>query len=194
MSDSDFREARRSLAEGDVANVRAGWLLEPSLVLEAVLQADARREMWGGRLTEWALRIFEPSSDGLERIVAAVEHVNPQQHDLFKRLFYTSDFDSWMTFVGRIVDPDGRPDIPDGYVESAEARLSQALGHWSDPNHAFEAAFAYFEPLVNDNVKDYYDLVEFARTTTLGWEDQAKREVFVDRFQEKLEEDDENWR
>ena len=50
-------------------------MLEPSFVVEAILYAESNTT----RLTEWALPIFEPSSDGLERVIAAMEHVKWQQ-------------------------------------------------------------------------------------------------------------------
>ena len=184
-----FREDCRSLPEGSILNVRGAWLLEPSFVVEAILYAEFNTT----RLTEWALPIFEPSSDGLERVIAAMEHVKWQQKRVDQ--FFELDFRRWLAFVGRIVEPNGPPAhlrifrLPDGYLKRAEARLFQALQHWSCPHRAFLAAFAYSRDDFREESTDPDEFFESVETMTSTWVDQVKRTVFLGYFRDAADEE-----
>ena len=137
------------------------------------------------------LLLFEPSLDGFERIVAAMEH------SVVGR-FFDYPFWTWFTKVGRgapggrLEDtaPFTREDV-EGF-EQMSARLWRAVKSWRDPHNAFRALYA---ASCGHMARQYHEYPFFARTMTADWdslEGQAKRGVIITLFREHVEEVDAN--
>ncbi|KAH8098227.1 hypothetical protein JL720_1159 [Aureococcus anophagefferens] len=164
---SDDREsASASLTEGDKANLRAAWSLEASIVVDAVARADLDGEYnIVTALTVNFLEIFEPTLDGFERIVAAMEH-----SDIYQ-IFFEWAFWNWIEKV----DP---RDLNETF-EQQELRLWRAVESWDSPSRAFDALYA----AINEGFDDWFIYASHAREMTAGWEDQSKRKVVIAKFQ-----------
>ena len=182
-------DAFDSFTEGDKANIRAAWALDPSLVGEAVVWYNMRSHR--PSIVDFLL-LFEPSLDGFERIVAAMEH------SVVGRFF---DYPFWTWFIkvgrgapgGRLEDtaPFTRTQDVEGF-EQMSARLWRAVKSWRDPHNAFRALYA---ASCGHMARQYREYPFFARTMTADWdslEGQAKRGVIITLFREHVEEVDAN--
>lgn len=163
---SDDREsASASLTEGDKANLRAAWSLEASIVVDAVLRADFDGEYnIVTPLTVNFLEIFEPTLDGFERIVAAMEHSDIYQ--IFEWAFW-----NWIEKV----DP---RDLNETF-EQQELRLWRAVESWDSPSRAFDALYA----AIAEGFDDWMEYASHAREMTADWTDKSKRDVVIAKFQ-----------
>lgn len=176
-------EACRKVTDADEANiVRAAWLLEPTLVAEEVFQGDPHH--YKRYIPEWAMRIFEPSFDGLERIVAAMEHVD--RHEDFSdrtERFFKDHWTRWVREVGSYPGPADerghrRMMFIEGHGDRTDARFFRALRHWSDPYRAYRALYAANEQYFWESPREF---VEEAETLTADW-DVLKRQELLGRL------------
>lgn len=178
-----------SFTEGDKADIRAAWALDPSLVGEAVLWYNKiiSSEQYRPLIVDFLL-LFEPSLDGFERIVAAMEH------SVVGR-FFDYPFWTWFAIVGRGAPRGRRKDAwpPEAEREDVEgfeqmsARLWRAVKNWRDPHNAFQALYA---ASFGHMEAHYHEYAFFARRMTADWdslEGQAKRGVIISLFREHAE-------
>ena len=133
------------ITEVDKAVLRAAWSLEPAIVAaEGILiprKVDIICEIFD---------ILEPSLDGLERLVAAWEHVSIEESQPWSSQsdIFCSHFDSW---IGRrassqAVDPSNNEDPHEQrerYMEDAVERFWRAVGRWSDLEHIVKAVYPW---------------------------------------------------
>ena len=176
--------------------IRAAWLLEPSLVVEAVFQTDVHPD-----LIRWAMQIFEPSFDGLERIVAAMERAcsqlywsDPSElafaaqlrlHSSPGESFFAEHWSVWVRQVGTYTTRDDERGyrstaIKEGHMESAKVRLFNALQNWSDPHRIARVLMAA-------HGKEFkmmpFGFVERAVALMVSWEDVIKRDEVLLKIQ-----------
>ena len=174
-------------AEGLKPIIRAAWLLEPSLVVEAVFQTDVHPH-----LVRWAMHIFEPSFDGLERIVAAMERAcsqlywsDPselafaaqlQLHSSPGESFFAEHWSVWVSQVGTYTTRDDYR----GCERIAQVRLFNALQNWSDPHRIARALMAAH---ADEFKMRPFDFVERAVALMVSWEDVTKRDEVLRKIQ-----------
>ena len=145
--------------------------LEASIVVDAVLRADIDGSKYDlmTPLTVNFLEIFEPTLDGFERIVAAMEHCDI--YSIFHWAFW-----GWVDKV----DP---RDLGETF-EQQELRLWRAVESWDSPSRAFKAV----DNALSEGFDDWYNYASHAREMTAGWKDQSKREFVIAKFQEVIDE------
>jgi len=156
---NDRESASASLTEGNKANLRAAWSLEASILGDAI-QAEY--------MTVDFLEICEPTLDGFERIVAAMEHTGSTAVSRF----FDGVFWAWIDKV----DP---RDLGETF-EQQELRLWRAVESWDSPSRAFDALYAS----IAEGFDDWMNYASHAREMTADWTDQSKREFVIAKFQE----------
>lgn len=156
------------VTEGDKANLRAAWSLEGSILGDEM----------GDNITVNLLEILEPTLDGFERIVAAMEHTGDAT------FFFEWAFWRWV----RNVDPRAFIET----FEQLELRLWRAVESWDSPSRAFDALYA----AIAEGFDDWMEYASHAREMTADWTDKSKRDVVIakfqdvtDRLQEEFDED-----
>ena len=145
-----------SLTEGDKANLRAAWSLEASIL------GDAIEKVY---MTVDFLEICEPTLDGFERIVAAMEHTAVSR-------FFDGPFWCWV----HTVDPRASDQTSN---EQLELRLWRAVESWDSPSRAFDALYA----AIAEGFDDWMEYASHAREMTADWTDKSKRDVVIAKFQ-----------
>lgn len=156
------------VSDADRACFRLAWASDPGLAAAEAASTLSDRKIWDLRAKskdlplEILFDVVEPSLDGLERIVAGMEHAEGTGF----ACFFEWGFWSWV---------DKRTNDEDE-ADSCVTRVWRAVERWRDPRHAFGAVYPLVE--VDDSHEGY------ALQMTADWTDSARRKGIVAAFAE----------
>ena len=164
-----------AFTEEERATIRRGWSMAASIVGVAVQRAD----WYPSAFSEIFFGICEPTHDGLERIVAAM-----QKSDV--ELFFRGPFWRWVRHMGPL-------DLIT--VDLITERVWAAVGKWRNADRCFEALKG-LEGLESEE-KDPMEcahLCDRAARLTASWKDKVKAQHVIDGFQAFADELEEQFR
>ena len=145
--------------------LRAAWSLEPAIVAAEGILIPRKRT-----INSEIFEILAPSLDGLERLVAAWEHVSIGHSFAFYAVF-----NCWI--VRRAISPvidnneDPSPTRSSAIIREALLRFWRAVERWSDLEHTVKAVYPWCAAVARDG----HDAVREASVMTAEhWTDQAK--------------------